>query len=250
MDPLPQPIKTVRIADRTYELYQRPCSKCGGSHYRAYRWCGNSFSCYRLPDDFDEREFDDFVGAVDERLLDSASDMFAHFLEAMTEINSPEGIAVDRTFAFQLLEYGRHRASKLQKLKLLDAIELPAEPKTKAGQAVRAAFELGMAAAEHRLMTYYEDYLQDGFAIAGWREAGLPKARAERLRQGKQSRAAVIAAAKKLYKERPQLIRNDSETAREISKLNLDELQKPNGGSLGLDAITRHLRSARAAGQI
>ena len=45
----------------------------------------------------------------------------------------------------------------------------------------------------------------------------------------------------------PLLIRNDSETARKILALKLPELQKGNGVQLGFEAITWHLRQARAA---
>jgi hypothetical protein len=37
-----------------------------------------------------------------------------------------------------------------------------------------AAFELGFAAAYHRMMINYEDYVYDGIAMREWRTAGLP----------------------------------------------------------------------------
>jgi hypothetical protein len=81
--------------------------------------------------------------------------------------------------------------------------------------------------------------------MAEWRESGLPKARAERLRQGARSREAIVRAAKALYQTRPELIRNDTQTARAIQKMRLPELQRGYDHQLGLDAITKHLRSAR-----
>ncbi len=70
-------------------------------------------------------------------------------------------------------------------------------------------FELGFAAAEHRLMMFYEDYIHDGVAMAEWRHSGLPLAREERLRQGARTRKEILAAAKQLCVEDPTLIRND-----------------------------------------
>lgn len=102
-----------------------------------------------------------------------------------------------------------------------------------------------MAAAEHRLIDAYEDYLYDGMAMSDWREEGLPKARAERLRQGERSRRAILNAAKTLYAKDATLTRNDMKTARAIRRLQLPELQKGCGQQLGLDAITKHLREAR-----
>ena len=91
---------------------------------------------------------------------------------------------------------------------------------------IRAAFELGMAAAEYHVMDNCEQYMFDGIAMSGWRESGLPKARAERLRQGIRSRKAILEAARALYGKEPALIRNNSETARKILALKLPELQK------------------------
>jgi hypothetical protein len=107
-----------------------------------------------------------------------------------------------------------------------------------------------MAAAEHRLLDSYEDFLFAGMALSEWRESGLPKARAERLRLGKTTRLAIVKAARQLYKADPGLLRNDSETARRITALNLPALQKGLGVSVGIDAITKHLRAARHAKEI
>jgi hypothetical protein len=114
---------------------------------------------------------------------------------------------------------------------------------------VRLAFELGFAAAEHRLMTYYEDYLHDGIAMSEWRSAGLPRARQERLRQGARTRQEVLSAAKRLYENDPSLVRNDSETARRILSMRLPALQKGANQQLSLDAVTRHLRASRCKSQ-
>jgi hypothetical protein len=95
------------------------------------------------------------------------------------------------------------------------------------------------------MMVSYEDYVHDGIAMSEWRNAGLPKARQERLRQGARTRAEILKAAERLYGEDPMLVRNDSETARRIIKLRVPGLQKCNYQRLGIDAITRHLREVR-----
>lgn len=110
---------------------------------------------------------------------------------------------------------------------------------------IRAAFELGSAAAEHHVMINYEKYYWDGIAMSEWRDSGLPKASEERRRQGAKVRAQILKAASELYQKDPALIRNDTETARQIAKLRLPGLQKGNGVQLGVDAITRHMRSSR-----
>jgi hypothetical protein len=82
-------------------------------------------------------------------------------------------------------------------------------------------------------------------AVAEWRDKGLPIASAERLRQGSKSRAAIATLAKTLYAQNPDLLRNDTETARQIQKRNPPELRKPNGLCLGIEAIVKHLRAIR-----
>jgi hypothetical protein len=195
--------------------------------------------------DFQPEYFESFVKDIDETLLMSAADGIQEFYTSLTAVNSRTGIVADGSFSFRLLEYGRHRAGTLQKLGALDAIISREPPKSDHNKAVRAAFELGMAAAEHRILDVYEDYIWEGIAVEEWRAAGLPRAREERLRQGLRTRTAIVNAARRLYEQNPALIRNDSETARLILKQRLPELQKGNGFQVGIDAITRHLRSAR-----
>jgi hypothetical protein len=143
------------------------------------------------------------------------------------------------------MEYGRQRVSALEKLGYLEVLKsnncVEGDEKT----AVRLAFELGFATAEHRLMTAYEDYLHDGIAMSEWRNAGLPRAREERLRQGARTRREVLSAAKRLYEKDASLVRNDSETARRILAMRLPGLQKRENVQLSVDAVTRHLRAGR-----
>lgn len=198
-DAFPKILKTKSISDRQYELVQRLCPRCETVHFEIFRFSGASFSRYHLDETFEEDDFDIFVDNIDEMLLQSAADLIEDFLRALIDKNSEHGIEADWTFAFRLLEYGRHRTSALSKMGMLDAIISRAEPRTKAERAVRAAFELGMATAEHRLLDTYEHYLWDGMALSDWRETGLPMARAERLRCGKITHTAVVGAARRLY---------------------------------------------------
>ena len=243
---LPEIIKTVNIDDREYTLLARQCGKCSRDHLEIWRWSGPSFSCYKMPLDFEVDDFEDFIQVIDEQLLMDAPDLMSEFHEALSEVNSASGLVADYSFAFRLLEYGRLRASSLKKQGFLDALITKNDQLSPHEQAIRTAFELGVATAEHRLMRLFEDYIHDGIAVSEWRDEGLPKARAERLRQGKRTRNAILDAAKALYAKNPELVRNDSETARQILKLRLPELQKGNGQQIGFDAITRHLRDARS----
>jgi hypothetical protein len=232
-------LKSLRIEDRLYELRPRKCEECGEIQLEIWRWCGVSFSRYVLPHGSTANEFETFVEEMDENLLCKSSDMIAAFHSELCKVNSGTGIAADGSFVFRLLEYGRHRLSKLKKLGVLDALVSVEKPNNCQEEAVRAAFELGMAAAEHRM------HLWAGMAMSEWREDGLPKARIERLRQGERSRSAILKAAKALCATNPDLSRNDTETARKIQQMQLPELQKGGGQQLGLDAITRHLRESR-----
>jgi hypothetical protein len=133
----------------------------------------------------------------------------------MEKVNSKQGIDADWTCSFRLIEYARQSASQLTRLDCFDVLLSEEPPQETHHVAIRAAFELGHAAAELRVMVTYEEYLFDGMAMSEWREAGLPKARAERIRQGERARAK---AANLLYAKNPELMRNDTETARQILK--------------------------------
>ncbi len=246
----PPVIRELSIADRRYSLIRRRCVKCDEWHYEIHRFAGVSFSCYRMAEAFEEELFENFVENIDDMLLQSAADLIQDYHQSLTEKNCEHGIEADGSFAFRLLEYGRHRISKLSKLRMLDILISHEPAKSDQEEAIRLAFELGMATAEHRLLTIYEDYVLDGMAMSEWREAGLPSARAERLRQGQTTHAAVVNAAKAFYRKESALIRNDSETARRIVALRLPDLQKGRGCSVGVDAITRHIRQARSSNEL
>jgi hypothetical protein len=240
------PIRERIIGDRRYELSSRgTCSCCGEDVLEIWRWCGTSISRYRLPEHFQQNAFEEFTDTLDSQFLQTSDKLLPNFHQELQTKNTPEGIQADFTYEFRLLEYGRQRAIALQKLEYLDDLLSDETPVENDKLAVRLAFELGVATAEHRLMTIYEDYIHDGVAMSEWRHAGLPLAREERLRQGARTRKEILAAAKKLYAGDPALIRNDSETARRILKLNLPALEKGRGQHLSVDAITRHLREGR-----
>jgi hypothetical protein len=241
-----EPIRELKIADRQYDLRSRgKCSCCGSELYEIWRWAGLFFARYKMPVDFDCNDFENFVEWIDEQLLEPSHTILEDFYVELQRVNSPEGIEAEYSFSFKLIEYGRQRASALQKMSYFEALTSDKAPTEIDGIAVRTAFELGYAAGQHRMMVNYEDYVHDGMAMAEWRDAGLPKAREERLRQGARTRAEILKAAKRLYEEDPELVRNDSETARRIIKLRLPGLQKSERQQLGIDAITRHLRGAR-----
>lgn len=213
--------------------------------HEIWRWSGASFARYRMPQHFDQEQFDEYVESLDEQFLQSSADILEDFHRELQKVNSPEGIDADYSYEFRLIEYGRQRASSLEKLGYLEVLTSTDPVNRNDEVAVRLAFEIGFAAAEHRLMTAYEDYLQDGIAMSEWRSAGLPRARQERLRQGARTRQEVLKAAKLLYENDPLLVRNDSETARRILAMRLPALRKSDTQQLSLDAVTRHLRAGR-----
>lgn len=238
-------IDELQLGDRQYQLLARQCTKCGEDHYEIWRWCGASFARWHMPSGFKFDEFYRYVEMADEQLLMNSDDLLNDFHTELERVNSPEGIQADWSYSFRLVEYARQRMSLLNRLGFLDVLLTRDTPTDTHLIALRAAFELGHAAAERRLLSDYEDALFDGFAIAEWREAGLPKAREERIRQGERTRAEILKAAAILYAKDPSLLRNDSETARQMLKMNLPGLQKGNGVQVTVDAITRHLRDSR-----
>jgi hypothetical protein len=198
-----------------------------------------------LPQYFDQDAFDKYVEDLDAQFLQSSADILAEFYQELRTVSSPEGIDADFSYEFKLIEYGRQRASELQKLGYIEVLTSPDPVSRNDEVAIRLAFELGFAVAEHRLIAAYEDYICDGIAMSEWRSAGLPRARQERLRQGARTRQEVLNAAKRLYEKDASLVRNDSETARRILAMRLPGLQKKENVQLSVDAVTRHLREGR-----
>jgi hypothetical protein len=240
------PLKSFAIEDRTYELHTRGiCSCCGQQMFEVWRWNGAIFSRYILHNNFDTDQFEAYVQDLDREFLECSADLLGGFRHELSKINSENGINDDGSYAFRLAEYGRQRVIALQALKSFDLLLSREKPIDDHGKAVMAAFELGFAAAYHRMMISYEDYVYDGISMEEWRTAGLPKAREERLRQGAKTRACVVTAAKQLYRSEPMLVRNDTETARRILEMRLPALRRGNNQQMSVDAVTRHLRAAR-----
>lgn len=242
-----RPLKTFTIEDRTYDLHTRgTCACCGQQLFEVWRWAGAIFSRYILENNFDVDQFESYVQGLDREFLECSADLLASFRQELGKINSENGIKSDGSYAFRLAEYGRQRVIALQSLESFDLLLSREKPNDDHGKAVMAAFELGFAAAYHRMMINYEDYVYDGIAMEEWRTAGLPKAREERLRQGAKTRAEIVSAAKSLYRSNPLLVKNDTETARRILQMRLPALRRGNNGQVSVDAITRHLRASRA----
>src|SRR5574337_1034887 len=230
-----QPLKTYTIEDRTYELLRRGvCSCCDQQMFEVWRWAGAIYSRYILRNNFDPDGFEDYVRDLDQEFLECSADLLGDFHHELGKINSKNGIQDDGSYAFRLAEYGRQRAMTLQSLGNFDLLLSRDKPNDDQGKAVMAAFELGFAAAFHRRMINYEDYVYDGIAMEEWRTAGLPKAREERLRQGAKTRAEIVGAAKSLYRSNPLLVKNDTETARRILQMRLPALRRGANGQVGL----------------
>jgi hypothetical protein len=213
--------------------------------FQIWRWTGALFSRYIVVNNFDPEEFEPYVQHLDEQFLESSAELLDDFHREINKINSKEGIQDDGSYAFRLAEYGRQRAITLQGLKSFDLLLNRNKPVRNRQKAVMAAFELGFAAALHRMIINYEDYIYAGISMEEWRTAGLPRAREERLRQGAKTRAEIVSAAKRLYRSDPLLVRNDTETARRILEMRLPGLRRGDNRQVSVDAITRHLRASR-----
>lgn len=162
-------VQAICIEDREYNLIKQICTKCGEDMYVIWRWHGASFSRYFMDEDFSPSAFAEFAHSLDDSLGISSADLLAEYKEDLDKKNTAVAIYADFSYAFRLLEYGRHRISKLHKLGALETL-LSREPTTTpTSEAVRAAFELGVAAAEHKIMNVFEDYM---YAAWNWKNGG------------------------------------------------------------------------------
>jgi hypothetical protein len=234
-------IRTLTIEDRVYELYRFNCG-----HYRILRTTGMHPSIFNCDNGFDEHDFDNFCRDLDEELFLDAPYPVSDFYEDLKGINSKNGIQADGTFTFRLLEFGRVRLVRLQKLGAEHLLKVTARPLDEASATLQAAFELGFAAGQYATEKHSGEYFWAGVEACEWRKEGQPKATAERCRQGHRTRQAILKAAHEIYRDHPTLARNDMATARRaIQKLSLPGLKKDDGRPLSIDAITKHLRDAR-----
>jgi hypothetical protein len=123
---------------------------------------GASYSRNKLPPYFSYDDFDEFVETLDK--LQTSGELLEEFYAKLTKTNNSYRIEADGSFACRLAGCARQRALTLQKLGMFETLlaeELPSAPHE---QAIRAAFELGMAAAEYDVMEHYEEYMFDGIA--------------------------------------------------------------------------------------
>jgi hypothetical protein len=72
---------------------------------------GGSFARYRMPQYFDQENFDAFVVNLDEQFLQSSAVILEDFYRELQRVNSSEGIDADYSYEFRLLEYGRQRTN-------------------------------------------------------------------------------------------------------------------------------------------
>lgn len=129
-------------------------------------------------------------------------------------MNEDKKLRLMEAICQSLLDYARLRLSRLKKRGLLnDLMNTNESPKEEHREDVIAAFEFGFAAAELRLKDVFEDAILEGFRLQEGREFGLAAARDARIRLGNKRRKAVTRAAKDLYNESPELLRNDNKTA-------------------------------------
>lgn len=96
----------------------------------------------------------------------------------------------------------------------------------------------------------HSDALSETFARSAWREEGRQAALRARVDQGKRAFANVLEAVTSLWHERPELAANIAESARAIEALNLDQLKKPDGSSLGSASIEKYIRKAKQQGEL
>jgi hypothetical protein len=215
--------------------------------YRIVRQAGAAYSSYFVPEDFSPEDFEGFVDCIhDTMALDSAAILELVRYE-LGKVNSSSGIEVDGTYLSQLLDYARLRLRTLRDGGHLDGLMTP----NFAGERdpmVLAAFELGFAASELRLLEY-EDALVEGVCLQEGREVGRAAAARAKAEQTRRTRTAILRAASSAYAADPDLMRNDAATARRIAAMKLKELCR-HGQSIGQEAIVKHLRSLRQQGTL
>jgi hypothetical protein len=231
-----------------YELRRGTCSECKGPHYWVSRTFRASLSVYAISCD-DAFDFENFVEDIHASFKMDAKVILGNLMKVVNETNEQGYFACsDRDREdIRLLDRARLILSRFSKEGILDRILKSTD---NIEDDVCAAFVLGSIANEQYWLSNHEKAVEEGYRHIEGREAGQPAAVAARQEQGRKRRAAVLNAAKGLYQQCPRLIRNDSETARRIEAQRLPELRKTDGSYLGMDAISKHLKAARAMGKI
>jgi hypothetical protein len=237
-------VRTITHGDTTYDVYVGPCKECGThSIFRVLRSCGASFSVYQIAED-DFENIDDYVSKLHESFtVDVATKLFV-LRRTVNDLNARgyfEGVGL-HPFRVRMVDKARLLLSRFHKAGLIEHILNHAD---EADDDIAGAFVLGCLATENHWFEAHNDAVIEGYAVIEGREAGRPLALAARRRQGRRTRAAVIAAANELYQQDPSLRRNDSKLAERMAAKRLPKLQKRDGTFLGSDAIVKHLRAAR-----
>jgi len=237
-------VETYAKGDREYALLEGHCKSCDSHRYFVRRLSGIYYTEFRLAENFRREDFRNFCDDVDEDLFQSAPTLLERFHDELLKVNEPHGIQADGTFTLRLLEYGRTRLICLQRLNAFDGLLDKIGPPERADAALRAAFELGFAAGKYDVENLTEELYWEGFLAREAREQGQARAKAALKSKGQQTRTAIKNAAERLYQQEPDLIRNDTATARMMLERGMVEVQN-NGQPLRIDTICKYLRRAR-----
>jgi hypothetical protein len=237
----------TKLGDCTYELFVGTCS-CGQPIYRLMRTCGAALSIYQISQENYEN-LEEYIAELHATFAVDVHSRLEGLRQTIKEFNS-KGL-------FEVQEIDVSHVRRLDKARLIlsrfsknGRLKQILDNADDVEDDFAAAFLLGCLATDNFWIETHEEAVFEGYAHIEGRESGRPLAVAARLRQGKRSRRAVIEAASKLYLEQPLLQRNDSRTAAVIEEMKLEALRKRDGTYLGSEAIAKHLRAARRAGQL
>jgi hypothetical protein len=240
-------VRTIKHGDTTYELFVGPCGECGRHPvFRLMRTCEASLSVYEISAD-DYQNLDEYVAKLHRTFAVDVITKLAELRQTIDELNSKGSFKAYgmHPFRVRLIDKARLILNRFSRNGLLKKI---LDHPDGTDNHIASAFILGSIATENHWLRVHQNAVFEGYAHIEGRESGRPLALAARIRQGKRTRKAVIAAASKLYDEDPSLRRNDSKAANRIANMKLESLRKRDGTFLGPDAIVKHLRAARLNG--
>jgi hypothetical protein len=237
-------MRTIKLGDTTYELFVGPCAECGRHPvFRLMRTCEASLSVYEISPD-DAQNLDEYVAKLNTSFSVDVATKLVMLRKTISEFNS-KGLfeaAGMHPFRVRLIDKARLIHKRFSQNGLLEQLLHHSDD---AENDIALAFILGCIATENHWLEFHQEAVFEGYAHIEGRENGRPLALEARIRQGKRTRKAVIAAASKLYDQDPSLRRNDSRTANRIMSMKLESLRKRDGTFLGSDAIVKHLRAVR-----
>jgi hypothetical protein len=239
--------RTIKHGDTTYDLAVSTCAGCGRHPvFRVMRTFGASLSVYEISYE-DAQNLEEYVAELHTTFAADVATRLIKLRETILEYNAKgffeaNGVHPSRV---RLVDKARLISSRFSKKGLLEQILKHADDES---HDLASAFLLGCLATDNHWLSVHEEAVFEGYAHIEGRESGRPLALAARIRQGKLRRRAILEAASKLYQSDPALRRNDSKTADRIVAMKLETLRKRDGTFLGADAIIKHLRVARSAG--